>query len=73
MALHIGGSLLIRRLQEANKTQEELAEYLGMYQSFISRVANNKKKLSYEQAAHTAYFLKCNMEDLYDRIVDEDD
>lgn len=65
MALHVGRSLLNRRLKEARKTQVELAEYLGVGQPFISMVANNKKKFSYDQAAHTAYFLGCSMEDLH--------
>lgn len=65
MALRIGRSLLSLRLKEAKKTQLQLAEHLGIRQSYISRVANNEKVFSLEQAANAARFLGCTIEDLY--------
>lgn len=66
MDLQIRRCLLLRRLQEAGKTQVELAEYLQVGQPMISKFAHKRKIMSLETAFNVAHFLGCSVHDLYE-------
>lgn len=64
MALLMRRSRLPFWFKKRNKTQQQLAEYLGVTQSYISQVANNKEVFSLEMSFNAAEFFKCTVEDL---------
>ncbi|MDF2684765.1 MAG: helix-turn-helix protein, partial [Brevibacillus sp.] len=51
MALQMGESRLPYWRKVRNKTQSEVAEYVGVTQPFISKVERGVDNLSYEMAA----------------------
>jgi transcriptional regulator with XRE-family HTH domain len=57
MALLKGRSLLNERLTEAGRTQLQLAKYLGVTQSYVSKLATGKKPASLEMAVNIADYL----------------
>lgn len=65
MALQMGESRLPYWRKVRNKTQSEVAEYVGVTQPFISKVERGVDNLSYEMAAKIADYLEIRMEDLY--------
>jgi transcriptional regulator with XRE-family HTH domain len=66
MALQMGESRLAYWRKVRNKTQKEVAEYVGVTQPFISKVERGVDNLSYELAANVADFLNIRMEQLHD-------
>lgn len=49
-------------------SQADLARYLDVTESFISRVIKRKSRFSYEMARNAANILRCRMEELYEWI-----
>lgn len=68
MALQIGRSRVPYLLKANKKTQLQLAEYLDVTQSFISKVCRGEKQFNLEMAGNAARFLNCQIEDLVEWI-----
>lgn len=49
-------------------SQADLARFLDVTESFISKVISGKSKFSYEMARNAANVLRCRMEELYEWI-----
>lgn len=67
-SLRPGRCLLTYYLKQARMTQEEFADHMGVSQSLVSQIANNKKEMTYTFALNAAHLFGVRMEDLY-RIV----
>lgn len=65
------GKCLLRlrlRLIDADMSQIELAEHLGVKIQQINKYVKNRQKMSIQTAKNVASILKCNIEDLYEWI-----
>jgi transcriptional regulator with XRE-family HTH domain len=64
MALPYGRSRLHEHFARTGKRQVDLADFLGVTESFISQAANNQANFSLIQFKNASIFFKCEMEDL---------
>ena len=66
MAKRVGRCLLTDLLDEANMTQQELADKLKVPKQQINKYTKNKTVMSYGTAREVAEILKVSMEELYE-------
>lgn len=64
MALRIKRSRLPELLHRAGKSQVDLANFLGVTESHISRVISLKSNLTFVKLKLTADYLNCKIDDL---------
>ena len=64
----VGRCLLRKRLKEADITQQEIAEKMGVTVQQINKYVLNKQKMSIQTAKNVSSILKCQIEDLYEWI-----
>lgn len=70
MALRPGRSRLPRLLKDNKMKRIDLANYLGVSPSFITRIIDGDRFFSYPLAARAAQKLGCTMEELHEWIDD---
>lgn len=68
LAYIVGRCLLRKRLKEADISQQELAEKMGVTVQQINKYVLNKQKMSIQTAKNVSSILKCQIEDLYEWI-----
>lgn len=56
-------------LAKAKITQAELARRTGYSKQQISNWVNNRELMSFEAAATVSYVLKCQIEELYELVI----
>ncbi|WP_330720071.1 helix-turn-helix transcriptional regulator [Paenibacillus polymyxa] len=68
MALRPGKSRLPQLLKENKMKRVDLAKYLGVSPSFMTRIIDGDRFFSYPLAARAAQKLGCTMEELHDWV-----
>ncbi|MCT1575655.1 helix-turn-helix transcriptional regulator [Oceanobacillus kimchii] len=66
LAYVVGRCLLRQRLLEADMTQVELSEILGVKVQQINKYVHTHRHMSLQVAKNISVILNCSIEDLYD-------
>jgi plasmid maintenance system antidote protein VapI len=70
LAYKVYRCLLLELLNKKDMTQTELAEIMGVKVQQINKYVLKKQKMSYEVAKNISVILNCQMDELYEWVIE---